>query len=220
MKLNCLLAVAGINIRHHFKSHFLLALIIAFLTPVIFGISSLNAEGSAQPLEMFLSLTGLILLTPVFYPEQDENIRDLIRSKRTEHLEVCFVRLLYSLSALAAIYGIFIIFMYCSEDKVTFRHFIGGYSSALFLGTLGFFFAGVCENTAAGYMVGMIFYISNFALKKELKNLYLFSMSSGSFHEKYSLMSVSVILIFFTFLLINFRYSSAFSPAHRHKNKK
>ena len=77
------LNITAINLKHNSAPHLLLAMIIALLTPVIFGISSLNAQEAAQPLEMFLSLTGIVLLTPIFLPEQNENIRDLVRSKRS-----------------------------------------------------------------------------------------------------------------------------------------
>ncbi len=194
------LEILKINLKRNFLPHFLIALIIALLTPVVFGISSLDPIRSAQPLEMLLSLTGTVLLTPVFLPEQNENIRDLIRSKRIDYLAVCFIRLLYSLFFLAVIFGIFTLIMSNSESEVTLRHFIGGYSSAMFLGALGFFFAGISKNSIIGYMISMIYYISNFALKDELNNLYLFSMSAGSFHEKYWLIVTSAALFAFTFL--------------------
>ena len=78
-----------------------------------------------------------------------------------------------------------------SESRVGFCHFIGGYSSALFLGALGFFSAGISKNSIAGYMVSIIYYISNFFLKEDLGNLYLFSMSAGSFREKNWLLGCS-----------------------------
>ncbi|MDE5737510.1 MAG: hypothetical protein K2H93_04010, partial [Oscillospiraceae bacterium] len=62
------------------------------MTPILYGISSLNAINASRPLEMFLSLTGIILLTPVFQPEQNENIHDLIRSKKIDYLFVCLIR--------------------------------------------------------------------------------------------------------------------------------
>lgn len=192
--------ILNVNLRHNFLPHLLLALVIAFLTPVVFGISSLSEREAAQPVEILLSLTGTVLLTPIFLPEQNENIRDLIRSKRIDHLAVCFIRLLYSVIFLAAIFAVFTLIMYGSESAVTVRHFIGGFGSALFLGALGFFFAGVCKSCIIGYMVSMIYYISNFAMKDELKELYLFSMSAGSFHEKYWLIGSSAVLFAAAFL--------------------
>ena len=192
--------ILGINLRHNFLPHLLLALLITFLTPIIFGISSLNERESAQPLEMLLSLTGTVLLTPIFMPEQNENIRDLIRSKKIDYLAVCFIRLLYSVFFLAVLFVGFTLVIYYSESEITLRHFIGGYSSALFLGALGFFCAGISKNSIVGYMVSMIYYISNFTMKDELKNWYLFSMSAGSFQEKYWLIGSSVALFAITFI--------------------
>lgn len=204
MDIKLTYGILKINLKHNLIPHLFLAIVIVCFTLVIFGISSLDELESAKPLEMLLSLTGIILLTPIFLPEQNENIRDLIRSKRTDYLMVCLIRLVYSLFFLAVIFGIFIIIMAHSESMVTLQHFIGGYSSALFLGTLGFFSAGVSGNSIIGYMVSMIYYIANFAMKKELKNLYLFSMSSGSFHEKYWLLGCSLVLIMITFLCLKF----------------
>ena len=192
--------ILSVNLRHNFIPHFFLALVIAFLTPALFGIASLDAREAAQPLERLLSLAGTVLLTPIFLPEQNENIRDLVRSKKTDYRAVCAIRLLYSIFFLAVIIGSFTLVMHYSESAVTVRHFVGGFSSALFLGSLGFFFAGISQNTIVGYMVSMIYYITNFGLKDELKGFYLFSMSAGSFNEKYWLLGGSVVLIVVTFL--------------------
>ena len=192
--------ILSVNLRHNFIPHFFLALVIAFLTPALFGIASLDAREAAQPLERLLSLAGTVLLTPIFLPEQNENIRDLVRSKKTDYRAVYAIRLLYSIFFLAVIIGSFTLVMHYSESAVTVRHFVGGFSSALFLGSLGFFFAGISQNTIVGYMVSLIYYITNFGLKDELKGFYLFSMSAGSFNEKYWLLGGSVVLIVVTFL--------------------
>lgn len=194
--------ILNVNLKHNFLPHFFISLVIVFFTPALFGIASLNAREAAQPLERLLSLVGIVLLVPIFLPEQNENIRDLIRSKRTDYLAVCLLRLLYSLFFLAAIIGIFTWIMQCSESEVTIRHFVGGFASALFLGSLGFFFAGLSQNTVIGYMLSLIYYIANFALKDELKGFYLFSMSAGSFTEKYWLLGGSVIVLAITFVLL------------------
>lgn len=184
--------------------HLLIALVIAFLTQSLFGIAALNAREAAQPLERMLSLIGIVLLTPIFLPEQNENIRDLIRSKRTDYLAVCVIRLIYSIFFLVVIIGIFAYMMLCRESDITIEHFVGGFASALFLGALGFFFAGLTQNTITGYMVSAIYYIANYSLKDELKNFYLFSMSAGSFTEKYWLLGGAVVIFAVTFFLLKY----------------
>lgn len=195
-------SILSVNLKHNFMPHFFLALVIAFLAQALLGIASLDAIEAAKPLERLLSLTGTVLLTPVFLPEQNENIRDLVRSKRTDYLAVCFIRLLYSVFFLAVIIGAFTLVMRYSESAVTARHFFGGFSSALFLGSLGFFFAGISQNTIVGYMVSLIYYITNMGLKDELRSFYLFSMSAGSFTEKYWLFGGSIVLFAAVFILL------------------
>lgn len=191
--------IAGINLRHNFVPHLLAAAVIVLFTPVIFEISSLNERLAAQPLEMFLSLVGAVFLTPVFLPEQDENIRDLIRSKRTNYPAVCVLRTVYSIIAVAVFIGGFTALMRACESAVTMRHFFGAFASALFLGALGFFAAGVSGNTTVGYMAAMIYYIANFGLGKKLGRLYLFSMSAADGGGKLCLLAASAALIAMTF---------------------
>ena len=138
MESEFLAKIVKINLRHNFLQHLFAAIGIVILTPVIFETSSLDGKLAAQPLEMFLCLSGAILFTPIFLPEQDENIRDLIRSKRTNYLAVCAVRFAYSAVVLAAIIGGFTFFMRACESAVGWQHFFGAFVTALFLGALGF----------------------------------------------------------------------------------
>ena len=202
LQFRSILKILSVNLRHNFILHLVIALVIAFLTQVLFGIASLDAREAAQPIERFLSLAGPVLLTPVFLPEQNENIRDLIRSKRTDYLAVCLLRLICSVFFLVVIVGAFAFIMRCQESEVTVRHVVGGFASALFLGALGFSFAGISQNVVVGYMVSLIYFIANFAMRDELKNFYLFSMSMGSFTEKYWLLGGAVFLFAGTFVWI------------------
>lgn len=205
MEFRYLAKLAGINLKHNFLPHLLVALAVALFTPVVFEIFSLDEKLAAQPLEMLLSLAGVVLLVPIFFPEQDENIRDLIRSKKTDYLSVCVLRVIYSTATLLLIIGSFVMVMAAGESKVTIEHFIGTAASALFLGALGFLAAGVTGNTTVGYMASMIYYIINFAVKDKLGKFFLFSMTQGSFTEKYWLLGASMILISATFLYLKIR---------------
>lgn len=200
MQVQSLIKILNVNLKRNFLPHFAIALVIMIFTPVIFSISSLDYNTSARPVEMLLSLIGAVLMTPVFLPEQNENIRDLIRSKKTDYLTVCFIRIVYSVIAISVIMGIFITVMNFCECDVTIRHFTGGFASALFLGSLGFLSAGLSRNTIIGYMIAFIYYIANFSMKDKLGKVFLFSMSAGSFDEKYWLIIASVIMITITFI--------------------
>ncbi|MDE7120895.1 MAG: hypothetical protein K2O42_01890 [Oscillospiraceae bacterium] len=195
--------ILSVNLKHNFLIHFLLAIAVAVLTPVVFSIHSLDARMSAQPIEMLLPFIGVILLTPVFLPEQNPEIRDVIRSKKTDYLAVCLIRVVYSVTAMLLITGIFILVMKACACEVTYQHLVGSFASSLFLGTTGFAVAGLSNSVSAGYMTSMVYYAANIGLKDKLGICYLFSMySGGKFSDKYLLILLSFIIISIVFMIL------------------
>lgn len=195
--------ILSVNLKHNFPVHFAAAVIIAMLTPVVFSISSLDSRASAQPIEMLLPFIGTILLTPIFLPEQNEEIRDVIRSKKTDYLLICAVRIVYSVLAVMLITGIFVLVMRYCECDVTWKHFIGSFASSMFLGTVGFAFAGLSGSVSAGYMASFVYYAANIGLKDKLGICYLFSMySGGELSDKYLLILLSAIIIAVVFAIL------------------
>lgn len=196
--------IVGINLRHNFLVNFCIALTVAILTPLVFSISALDFTSSARPLEMLLCMTGTVLLTPVFLPEQNENIRDVIRSKRVDYLSVCIIRVIYSTVALAAIIGVFVFVMKLCECDVTLAHFGAGFGSAYFLGAVGLAFAkfggGSASSPTVGYMASMIYYMLNF-IGSKLGGFWLFTMSNGMKSVNFSLMIWGTVIIAGTFIV-------------------
>ncbi|MBD5138584.1 MAG: hypothetical protein HDT24_04675 [Ruminococcus sp.] len=187
--------IVSVNLRYNFLPHFAIACLIALAVPTIFSISSLTERGAAQPLEYLLSFAGAFLFTPIFYPEQNKNVRDLIRSKRTGYLSVCLVRVVYSAAALAVIVGAMVLTMKLCESAVTWRHFAGGYASALLLGSVGLFFAGASGNVTAGYMASVIYYLAGYAMKEKLGAACIFSMTLGmDFSCKYGSLAIAALV--------------------------
>lgn len=192
--------ITAVNLRHNFPVHFCIAVAVAILTPLVFGITALDYASSARPLEMLLCMTGTALLTPVFLPEQNENIRDVIRSKRVDYLSVCLIRVIYSTVALAAIIGVFVFVMKLCECGVTAAHFGAGFSSAFFLGAIGLAFAKFGGSPTVGYMASMIYYMLNF-LGSKLGSFWLFTMSSGKRSVNFALMIWGTVIIAGTFVV-------------------
>lgn len=192
--------IVGINLRHNFLVHFCIALTVAILTPLVFSISALDFTSSARPLEMLLCMTGTVLLTPVFLPEQNENIRDVIRSKRVDYLSVCIIRVIYSIIALAAIIGVFVFVMKLCECDVTLAHFGAGFGSAYFLGAVGLAFAKFGGSPTVGYMASMIYYMLNF-IGSKLGSFWLFTMSNGMKSVNFALIIWGTVIIAGTFIV-------------------
>ena len=120
------------NLRHHLLMPFLAAVGILFLTAVLFPITALKGKDVSKPLEYFLPFVGVALLTPIFLPEQDSSIRDVVASKKINGSAIYKLRVLYSIAALLMLISIFVGIMYLNECEVRWYHFYGGFSSALF----------------------------------------------------------------------------------------
>jgi len=193
--------IVSSDTRHNYVLHYLAALGVVLLTPVIFGVSRLDELLAAQPLEFFLPLMGAILMPAVFMPEQNESIREVVRSKKTPYLGVCFMRLLCGAVFITALTGAFVLYMKSMDSVVTMRLFAGSLASTFALGAAGFFASAVSDNVIVGYMTAVIYYICNFGLKDKLGVFFLFSMTTGSFEEKEWLCILSVVLVVSGFVL-------------------
>ena len=201
MDFQTLIKIVSVNLRRNFLPHLLAAVLVMTALTMLMGISALNERQAAQPIEMTMPLVGAILLTPIFHPEQDEAVRDVVRSKKTSHRAVCAVRVLYSVLFLAILCGGFVSIMYLCESAVTLRHFVGGFASGVFLGAVGFFFAGVSGNVIVGYMAAFIYYVADFAFGKKLV-LDMFSMTTATDFNDPQIMTVKCLLIGTAALLI------------------
>lgn len=80
--------IAKVNLKHNFIVHFIISVVIILLTPVLFGTSDLCTTASAVPLEIFVSLIGIVLLTPVFQPEQNSEIEEVVTCKYVSSISV------------------------------------------------------------------------------------------------------------------------------------
>lgn len=185
------------NLRHNFLPNFILSVLLLLLTPFVFGTANVDAKAAAIPLEMFISLIGIILFTPLFLPEQHENIRDVVESKVTTSIYVYGIRIGIALLGILALIAAFSLYMKENGCSIDFTPAVfGTFSSSFFLGALGMFAYGLSDTLIVGYMAPMVYYMLNlFGGKKCFGKLYLFSMSSGSMTEKYWLFSAAIILI-------------------------
>ena len=205
MKENQYLKIMQAKMKHHFGLPVLTAVGVFFVTALMFNLSALTAKEAARPIELFLSFTGVMLLTPVFYPEQNHDLRDVISAKKVSYLVVCALRLVYSVMVLAVLVFLFVLLLKWNESAVTDAHLFGGIATAVFLGAVGCFAAGVTDNTTLGYMAAMLYYLLNYGAKQKLGKFYLFYMSSGEFEEKWWLFLGAAVLCFLTFFVMILR---------------
>lgn len=197
--------IAWVNVRHNFLPHFALSILLLAITPAVFGTANLTNAAAYVPLEMFTALIGIVLMTPVFLPEQEKEIRDVVEVKYTNQNIIYIIRITSAALTMLILISCFVFYMKLNgcifdTDLIIFGTFAG----SLFLGSLGLFSYGASENIAFGYMIPMGYYILNMlGGKKYFGNFYLFSMIQGSFSEKYWLMAASFLLIISVLLLKN-----------------
>lgn len=195
MVSGCLARVVYSDVKHNFLIHYIVSLCILLASPIFFSLSQLDSVLAAQPLEVYVPLIGIVLMTPVFLPEQNESIYDVVRSKKLNHDIVCIMRLICSVVIAAVMIGAYVLYMKHFSSQVSVRHYIGSLATALALGAVGVLFAGVGRNVIIGYMASVIYYIFNFTFGSKLGYLYLFSMMRGSFAEKKWLLTGAFVLL-------------------------
>ena len=98
--------ILSIEIEHfknHYAGHLAAALLLSLLAPVIMGMEALNQYQAGQILDVYFSLLGIVLLTPLFMPEQNKDIRDLLASREYPLRNIQLLRLLQAVVILAVL---------------------------------------------------------------------------------------------------------------------
>lgn len=146
----------------------------------------MNQLETAQLLDFYAVLPGMILLIPIFLPEQNRDIRDLIRSKYTSMGSIYLIRILLSALVMVLLTAAFLWMLKqggCSFPAGKF--FLAALSGMIFLGGLGAAAYALSGNPVIGYMSSLAYYLFSFGSGEEyLGNWFLFSLSAGSYTEK------------------------------------
>jgi len=191
------LKISKMGFWHNLLPHCLIAVLMCLLAPFFMGVEGLDASKTALTLECYISLLGIILLTPVFMPEQDKNIRDLVLTKKTSVIKVYCIRLFEAISVLLVLVIIFLIFLKYGECEFPFvKMLFGTVANALFLGGIGILSYSLFDNIAIAYMIPIFYYIINFGGgSKFVGKFYLFSMARVNYMDKWYLFIVGLFLI-------------------------
>lgn len=190
-----LLGILKTNLRRQFPLPALAALALMALTGLMFNINSLEGDAVARPLETLLIWIGPALLATVFLPEQNPEIRDVVRARQTSYLQVCLLRILYSVLTVVLLILVFTGIMRAGESRVLPYHIWGSICSALLLGALGLAISGVTGNAAGGFMACMLYYLASYGIGRKLGAFSLFSMSKGAVQGKGWQLLAAVLLV-------------------------
>ena len=190
------LQIGKVNLTHNVLWHLLACALLLCASPLVLGTSNLGERDTAKVLEMFVALIGIIMIPSVFLPEQNRDIRELIRSKYTGCGIVYGIRLMTIVLILAALLWIYVLILSMVNFIFPVSGYCGTLAEMLFLGGLGLFFYGLSDNLVIGYMIPFFYYIVAIGSgDKYLRMFYPFSMQKGSYDEKYYLLAGAVIMI-------------------------
>ena len=189
------LEIAKINLRHNALLSIAVAVLLCLVTPLFIGTANLDRNSAAMPLEMFVSLIGVVLLTPVFQPEQNEEIDDLVSSKYCSTAKVHLIRTVYSAGIAAILICIFTVSMKLQSCDVTPVLALGTIADALFLGSMGMQASAVTGNTVIGYMPLLLYYALNIGMGPKPGSLYLFFLVTGSCTAKLWLLLAGLLMM-------------------------
>lgn len=162
----------------------------------------MDKMASSQPMEMFISLIGIVLFTPVFQPEQNEDINALVSSKYVSTIKVYLIRTAYAVILSIVLVVLFGIYMGLRACDVTLLLVIGTIADIVFLGSLGMVTAALTNNTVISYMIPMVYYALNYGMGAKLGNYYLFSMSLNDFEPKIWLLITGILFIVISLVVV------------------
>lgn len=176
--------ILKVNLRRQYPWPALAAVVLLVLTKLMFNLNALEGAAVAQPLETLMIWIGPALLATVFLPEQNPELRDVVRARQTGYLKICLLRILYASLTIIALTLIFTGIMKADESQVLPYHIWGSICSALLLGAVGLAAAGISGNVAGGFMMCMLYYLASYGMGRRLGCLSLFSMSKGEMSGK------------------------------------
>lgn len=173
----------------------MLAAVVMVLTPVLFGTTNLDRLAAAAPLEMFVSTIGIILLVPIFQPEQNSEIEDIVTSQYVDCVYVYMIRVTYSVIGLVLLILLFSGYMLICGCDISVALIFGTLADAMFLGSIGLLVAAVTNNLPVSLMASILYYGLNLFARSKVGAFNLFSMVNGDYSPNIWLFAVSIVLI-------------------------
>ncbi|MDE6516351.1 MAG: hypothetical protein K2L18_00665 [Acetatifactor sp.] len=187
--------ILKVNLRRQYPWPALAAVVLLVLTKLMFNLNALEGAAVAQPLEMLMIWIGPALLATVFLPEQNPEIREVVRARRTSYLQVCLLRILYASLTIIVLTLVFTGIMKADESQIMPYHIWGSICSALLFGAVGLAAAGISGNVAGGFMMCMLYYLASYGMGRRLGIFSLFSMSRGQMSGKGWQLLTAVVLV-------------------------
>lgn len=199
------LNIAKVNLKFNLLPHIIVVLFLAVLAPVIMGVSNLEPLQVAKVVDFYLSLFGIVLCIPLFIPDEDRSVRELIQSKKESMYLVQGIRIVEGVILLLISLALFLLFMKQQRSQFQYCQYLyGAIANGLFLGGLGIMMYSILDNLAVAYMIPILYYVMCMGGgKKYVGRFYLFSLMGGDIGDKIYLLVVGIIMIVIGIIIRN-----------------
>lgn len=183
-------------VKRQYYPFLCLALLFVAVSDGFISFKGLESAQAAKVMEMYAAFVGILLLTPLFMPEQDKEIWDLERSKALDMWKVYLPRLILALTGCLFTVSLFVWRIRSGggafEADILFR---GACCEILFLGSIGFFASAVTNQVVLGYMAAVVYFVMNLSGGKYLGKLALFQMMRGEYGTWVYWLAGAVVLL-------------------------
>lgn len=190
--------IVKINWKYNLRAHTIVAVIFCLIAPVLMGIKNLEEMQVAKIMEFYLGFLGVIFLIPLFLPDTNKNIRDLVASKKTAITGIRILRLLEAVLLLIVFLLVFLYVLKLGNCRFSYGAcFYAAMSNAVILGGAGLLCYSMVDNIALAYMIPFLYYTASMGSGKNyLKKFWLFGYSAGeSIKDKSWLLAAGILLI-------------------------
>jgi len=181
------------------------SLLIPVILLVITDLRSCPADVAANLCQRLYSISGILLLSPIFATEHRVTVEETLLSKAIPLRVVQFIRLVEALITMALSTAGFIWFLMIFDGELEFKKFfMHSFATTLLLGGLGMACTRFSHNIGIGYMLAFGFYIvQQFFPYEVTRYFYIFTLK-----REYGVLPVYVcaaFLIVISFLKIRKR---------------
>ncbi len=195
---NCL-SILKVNLKHNLVYHILCCIILLSLSPLFIGTENLEQLQTIHVVEKYLSLIGIILLTTVFLPDTNNEIRELILSKKVSSIKIIGLRIIQAIFFILIIgFGFFV---YLKIGNCEFNLpllYFDFFANSIFLGSIALLLFSIFDQPVIAYMIPFMYFVANiFIDSKIFSSWYLFSKQEVAINEK-----IILIITGFIFILI------------------
>ena len=144
------------------KNSVIFAILFLLSIPVIRGTSNLNEKQSAECLEQFVSIVGLIMIVPVTHFEFPKEIKEIVFSKAKSYTQTVTLRIVISCFLTAVFIMLFAVVLKMNNCTFPFwKYVISCTLVSWFLGLFGLLLSQFGKNLIGGYFGSLGYYSIN-----------------------------------------------------------